>query len=394
VAAAAALLYWVSAVLTKHQHTPDTAYFNHLADAFLHGRIHLENPPGTHDLTAHNGRWYVPFPPLPALLMMPFVAVLGLGRFNTVLFSAVVGGVNVWLAQRLLIAVQARGIVDVGVRTRRWLTAMWALGTIQWYIATQGSVWFVAHTCAAMFVFGALINAVHRRPVVAAALLAVAAIARPSTAFLAPALFGLVVRGDAGANSSVRGLLAPGTRAKTLRTMRATVGPLLGAAALLLAYNRARFGSFTEFGYSSENVADRLAADLTTYGQFNGHFLAHNVWAMLLAGPEWLTDGWRISPNAEGMSLFLTTPALALAFRSRLQGLTAWLWLGIACTLIPLLTYYNTGWYQFGYRFAMDFLPVLLVLVAIGARDRITRGWQVLVVLGIAMNLWGVAWFN
>ena len=30
----------------------------------------------------------------------------------------------------------------------------------------------------------------------------------------------------------------------------------------------------------------------------------------------------------------------------------------------PLLTYYNTGWWQFGYRFSLDFMMILLLLLA------------------------------
>ena len=63
--------YWGTALVFGNQATPDVAYFNILADAFLHGRTYLVAPPATHDLTAFQGRWYVPFPPLPALLMLP-----------------------------------------------------------------------------------------------------------------------------------------------------------------------------------------------------------------------------------------------------------------------------------------------------------------------------------
>jgi hypothetical protein len=102
IGAIAIALYWLGAVLTKHTTTPDTAYFNQLADAFLHGRLHLGTPTVTHDLTQHNGNWYVPFPPLAAIMMMPFVAVVGLARMNTVVFAAVVGGFNVALMSRLM----------------------------------------------------------------------------------------------------------------------------------------------------------------------------------------------------------------------------------------------------------------------------------------------------
>jgi hypothetical protein len=57
------------------------------------------------------------------------------------------------------------------------------------------------------------------------------------------------------------------------------------------------------------------------------------------------------------MSLFLTTPALVYIFGARrrsAQVLGAWL--ALILLLIPLVTYYNTGWWQFGYRFSLDFM--------------------------------------
>ena len=54
-------------------------HFVYLADAFLHGQLHLRHVPDPpYDLTAFDGRWYVSFPPLPAALMAPVVAIRGL----------------------------------------------------------------------------------------------------------------------------------------------------------------------------------------------------------------------------------------------------------------------------------------------------------------------------
>ncbi|MEZ4678153.1 MAG: hypothetical protein R2932_28450 [Caldilineaceae bacterium] len=86
----------------QHTATPDVAYFNNLADAFLHGRLYLVNPPSTDDLTFYAGQWYVPFPPLPALLMVPWVALYGLADVNTVFFGALFGALNVTLLFLLL----------------------------------------------------------------------------------------------------------------------------------------------------------------------------------------------------------------------------------------------------------------------------------------------------
>src|SRR5437879_2208001 len=49
-------------------HTSPIAYYNYLADAFLHGQLHLRlAPPTTHDLSLFDGRYYLYWAPLPAI---------------------------------------------------------------------------------------------------------------------------------------------------------------------------------------------------------------------------------------------------------------------------------------------------------------------------------------
>lgn len=104
--ATALLIYWLSAHAMGRVSSPQMAYFDHLAVAFSRGQLHLENPPATHDLDNHDGRWYVPFPPLPALLMLPWAALCGLQAINTVSFSVGMGALMRALDEQLSISAQ------------------------------------------------------------------------------------------------------------------------------------------------------------------------------------------------------------------------------------------------------------------------------------------------
>src|SRR5664280_2864178 len=54
------------------------AYFVPLADAFLHGRIYVtEAPSWLSELVPATVGWYVPYPPMPAVFLLPFVALFG-----------------------------------------------------------------------------------------------------------------------------------------------------------------------------------------------------------------------------------------------------------------------------------------------------------------------------
>ena len=77
-------------------------HYVYLAYSLLHRHIDLiQLPPTTYDLLQHNGQWFVAGSPIPSILMLPFVAIFGVG-FSDVLFSVVVGAIDVALVYSLL----------------------------------------------------------------------------------------------------------------------------------------------------------------------------------------------------------------------------------------------------------------------------------------------------
>jgi hypothetical protein len=60
---------------------------------------------------------------------------------------------------------------------------------------------------------------------------------------------------------------------------------------------------------------------------------------------------------------------------------------------IPTLFYQNSGWWQFGYRFSLDYTVFLVMLLAIGGRP-LTRFGKSLIVIGILINLFGAITFD
>ena len=172
--------------------------------------------------------------------------------------------------------------------------------------------------------------------------------------------------------------------------------PLAVAVASLLWYNFARFEDPLDFGYTTQNISSFLQDDLDKYGQFNLAFVPRNVRALLWATPELngaaeLPGFW---PNRQGMSIFLTTPAfLFLLWRGRKDWLYIGALISLILILVPLLTYYNTGWWQFGYRFSLDFMMILMLLLAITAGERLSWLFKSFVLLGVVINIWGMIWF-
>jgi hypothetical protein len=55
--------------------------------------------------------------------------------------------------------------------------------------------------------------------------------------------------------------------------------------------------------------------------------------------------------------------------------------------------YHNTGSFQFGYNYLLDFIIPLLLILAAGLGEKTPRLFAVLVVLSGIINLLGAFWF-
>lgn len=129
---------------------------------------------------------------------------------------------------------------------------------------------------------------------------------------------------------------------------------------------------------------------------FNVHFLGTNLKAMLLKLPEisWENGCLLINPTREGISVFAMTPALIFLFRRfRWNWWTAGAWLSIILTAGLLIFYHNTGAWQLGYRYLMDYILPVLLLLAIGVGDRPSWLFKGLVLVSIIGNFLGIVWW-
>ena len=424
--ASLATIYIILAVVRLVEYPLDgSQHFIYLADGWLHGHLYLHDvPPDTQDYTLHNGHWYVAFPPLPAVLLLPIVAIFHLSHqaIISLLFSLGMGILNIWLMLGVLKRLARRH--SLTFTAAAWLTVLFALGTNHLYATIQGNVWYTAHVVATTFLLlyiGETLD--KRRPVLAGLYLGLSALSRSTILFTFP-FFVLLAGGgeffnrqgfvnDPGDHQGRHYILhdPPSTRNVVATLVVARLTTLVVARRVLwkqlflfftvlalfiagmLLYNQLRFGSLLDFGYNTMNVNSFVRGNLHTYGQFNWHFIRTNFRYMLLEPPIVVPYIPYLTFSPLGTGIFWTTPALLLAFLAFRYRERRWLAASLlAACLLPialLLLYFNTGWYQFGYRFALDFLPFALLLVALGMRAR--PGWweKILIVLSVVINIWG-----
>jgi hypothetical protein len=385
----ALVIYRLSALTARHFTTPKVAYFDQLADSFLHGRAYLLFPKVTYDLTQFEGKWYVPFLPLPALLLIPWVGLFGLETVNTVLFGCVIGGCNSALVFLLLQAMTERHWSRVLLKGNLGLTLLFGLGSVHWYMVIQGSVWFLAQICITIFMLLSLWMPVKYDSAILSGLaLGLALVARPTVL----PMFILLLAIHVQHGTERKEVIWP----SLIKWGMLTLIPIVVCIGAILWYNQLRFQNPYEFGYRTQNVNPKRQLDLLQYGQFNLHYLPKNLRAMLFATPVWDSKMGMLLPSTDGMSIFLTTPAFILLLRSfKKNSLAIGGWASIIFLLIPLLLYYNTGWKQFGYRFSLDIMPVIMILFALAVEAENLNGvFWILIVISILMNAWGAWWFQ
>lgn len=341
-------------------HLSKYAYFNYLADAFLHGQIHLRViPENTHDLVLAHHRFYLYWPPFPAVLLMPFIAIFGVA-FSDVFFTLVIGAVNVSLTAVLLKRLRELHIVELPDFHRWMVVVCFAFGTVHLTLAPLGRVWFTAQLLGYMFVVVAFLAAVsvEDRPAFLIAGLAVsAAVAtRNHLVFLGlwPAYYLLEKYRDRN-------------RKWLASSVAIGLAPLVATLASLAIYNFARFGSVTEMGLDLHQMAGAFSTEFQLYGAFDPHYLPLNFNYQYLFYPFPLSV-----ESTMGGSLFLLTPLFfgaLFAFRGRVGLSKVVLAVSILLTAIPILLLMGTGWVQFGPRYTLDFMVPLLLLTALGIRD-------------------------
>ena len=114
---------------------------------------------------------------------------------------------------------------------------------------------------------------------------------------------------------------------------------------------------------------------------------------MFLMSPEYIPYFPFLKPLPDGMSILLTTPAILYVLKAKFnESVNLWALLAMVGIMVPIVVWFSTGWVQFGYRYALDFLPFAIVLIASGTGKTVSKMLIALVAISVAVNLWGALW--
>lgn len=369
--------------------TPFKNYWNWLADAFLHGRLYLIDPPSMGDMTLHNGRIYIPIPPLPAILMMPFIAIWGVNGFNTTIFSITISALTSVLVFLSLKELANRKWIQLSLSGILWLVALFSLGTVHLWLSISSVVWYFSQICTVFFVALAFTLALKQYPAWLTGLsLATAILARPNVFVIWPALLFITVQIQAERHNSFR-------LAKIFSWAAWAALPMFISAGVLLYYNYLRFGNFLDFGYADLYGSIYVMENVKKYGMFNPHFIPINLKSILPILPSLASKCEYYFARGNGISMLAATPAAVYAFRRfKFSWWLAGCWSSVIGSLILLLMYHNNGAVQIAYRYILDFAVPLTLIIAYAAGKKISLTLKLLIITSVIVNYYAIiSWY-
>jgi hypothetical protein len=382
-------LYRHFAVLIGWVNKTKYSFWDLLAGQFIQGKLYLDNPPYTHDLTFYKGNWYVPMPPLPAVLLMPLAWLVGADDISTSLISMFFSAINGVLVLLILKDLNARKWIRVSRSGIFLLVVLFLFGTPHLWVGISGRGWYLSQILNVLFLALATYSALRSwSPWLTGIFVALAMTSRPNSLMTWPFVFAI----------SMQVLKENGEKIDLKRAFLwslKTAIPVILAVAGLLTYNYMRFENILDFGYTTVNAGSDIVYNVQTWGMFSPHFIPRNLSVMFLEMP-WinLNSHWPIEPSATGMSVFLTTPALIYLFhRYPKQWWVIGAWTAVFCNIALLSLYHTTGAHQFGYRYILDMLTPLIALIAVGFDRKIPWHFIALVLVSIIINMYGADWF-
>jgi hypothetical protein len=363
-------------------------HFVYLAESFLHGQLHnYSKAPNDNDWIRYEGKVYVCFPPVPAVIMTPFVAVFG-KNFNDVVFTLFFAALNVLLMFLVLQMLVKENLSGMSMKENLWLCALFGFGTVHYSCSVLGEVWFTAQVLGVTFTLLYILCATRaRRPLLAGIFLALAFDTRVNLAFTA-GYFVLQLFFPRRDDDS----FAAGSYKDILKKLALFSVPILIVGIAQMIMNHARFHNVFEFGHSY--LTGPAGNRIREHGLFAYHYLWWNLSTMLCGLPKLLDKFPWIGYDPNGMSIFVTTPLFVRLFwpKSR-PWLYPILWLtAVPAILVPLF-YQNSGYVQFGYRFSLDITPYLIMLLSVG-RIPMNRWTKALIIIAILVNLAGAIAFK
>ncbi len=304
---------------------------------------------------------------MPAFLSLPFVAIFK----------------SLW-QQQFLAHILGAGIVCVNaalafsIRKNRtialWVGLLAGFGTVIWFLSSVGSSWYLGQLSAAFFLSLALYESfAKKRPILVGLLLGAAYLSRIHTILSVVFFIHLF-------------------RAEFKKIFLFLLG-ILPALAINALYNFARFGVLWDKGYVL--IPGVLEEPWYKLGIIHPSYIVRHLKVIFLSLPVFQEKFPFILPSWGGLAIWVTSPALFVAILAPFnKPVIKMAVLSGGLIAAPILMHGTTGFAQFGYRFLVDLIPFIFLLIMHALPEKLKWWHWALLFFSILVNAWGVIVIN
>lgn len=340
------------------------------AEAFLKGNLQIEEY--FWDVAIYKDNYYVTYPPFPALLMTPLVAIWGTG-VNSLLISFIATCLSMVVLYRIL----HHYMNDSNAKS--WVFAGFFFGSPYWYaFLTSDYIYSFAHIiCTTLLLLLLLELSGKQRMGWIAFYWSMAFMTRQMTLF-----YGIIIIYFVLSNHQ------PGAYRKL-----AFIGSTFILVTLAyLVINYLRFDNPLETGYSYLSYSGTIKSRVESFGLFSYKYFFFNFYHMFIKGHHLIFTGNElIRPGGidlYGTSILAASPFVVFAAKADApQKMRIFFWLTITLIITGLLFYHNNGWMQVNsQRFALDFFPALIILIAAASKNTPLWLLRLTVLYSISLN--------
>ena len=343
------------------------------AMSWLSGRLDMGKNYEWLELAVYNGKYYLSFPPLPSVVMLPFVLLFG-EKTPSNLVSALYGIFTAMIAYKIL---KKAGMKRGGAV---FFAIAYVWGSNMLWLSTSGGVWFLAQGLNMLLLTACVYFAQQKMQMAAYAMAALAVGCRPFSVcmFLPLMAYFYMVDKDRPRADRIRGQIRP------------LIIPAFIALCYML-YNYVRFGNVLEFGH---NYLPEFTE--SEKGQFSLSYILPNLYNLLLRPVTLRADLTLEYPLFDGFMFYIANPMFLIWFaavvkdvlQKRLDAVRLCIVIAVLAELLLLCAHKTLGGWQFGARYTVDMLPMALMYLLL-KKDEPGGISAFIMAAGMMFNLYG-----
>lgn len=356
------------------------SYFVHdnhfilLAESFIKNDLFLNPvnlPKG--DFADYLGHQYIFYGPTPAIILIPFVIIFDIDfpQYIISIFSLMAVYITIHRLTRKL---------GFTLENSFWLANFFVFGTVFFFVAVVNISAYLIQAFVTVFAVLSILEYFgKRRWIVIGSLVALAGVTRVN-------LYGMAVF---FAMELFR------TRdASFKKNLGLFLVPVVLSVAVLGAYNFRRFGSFTETGYTKHAFEVNDTGNNNKYGYFSIVHAPTKLYLLLFSSPEpvkkqnveYVLKFPYLKANGYGLAIWFTSPLFLYLLIAKKKPYTLSAVIAIFLLMLPSFLFSGTGSSQYGYRYGLDFIPLLFLVLLSAFPKGLTRFAKILILVGVIFN--------